>query len=87
MNKIEQIEMLRKSTRLGIRNEFLSMIESFKMKDVYEYQLSDDIKNGVYDKLSEREIVDILTEIENELIPTIEFKFISNDTFVPSQWW
>lgn len=87
MNKIEQIEMLRKSTLKGIKNEFQSMIESFKMKDVYEYHLSNDIENGIYDKLSETEIDNILNEVENQLKLKVELEFNSNDTSEPSQWW
>lgn len=86
MNKLEQIEHLKKSIKTGVKNEVESMIQSINTSEVFEYHLSDDYENGVYNKLSETEINDILSEIENQLILKIELKFNSNDTSEPSQW-
>jgi hypothetical protein len=75
MNKSEQMEYLKKSIKKGFRNEIESFIQSISTKEVFEYHLIDDYENEVYDKLSESEIDDILSEVEKttELNFTLKF--------------
>ena len=75
MNKNEQIENLKQSIKTGIKNEIESMIQSISTYEVFDYHIIDDYENGVYDKLTESEIDNILLEVEKNTELKLELKF------------
>lgn len=81
MNKNQQIDYLKQSIITGIINEVKSMIQSIGTNEVFEYHLSDEYENGVYNKLTDTEIDFILSEIENHLKFKVELEFNTNGTF------
>ncbi len=72
MNKLDQIKHLIQSVKSGLKNEIESMIQDISTSEVFEYHILDDFENGVYNKLTESEIDDILLEVEKNTYIKIE---------------
>jgi hypothetical protein len=75
MNKLEQIEYLKQSVKSGLKNEIESMIQSISTNEVFDFYILDDYENGFYDKLSESEIDNILSEVEKNTELNLTLKF------------
>jgi hypothetical protein len=72
MNKLDQIKHLIQSVKSGLKNEIESMIQDISTSEVFEHHILDDFENGVYNKLTESEIDDILLEVEKNTYIKIE---------------